>query len=177
VTGIPLFRRTTPPGENRLGELLLQGHDMIERTAEAHARAWNFGKADRWDLDQTTGMLRWTFPDHVAEAPAQILGSYSSGGGTWMWAWANNSLLPHLGTASTVVRGWGEAHDQAMLTTGRLELTAEQAADLAAVAFRLTGATGLYRAPAGRSDLYLTFGPVLVTGSDGDRRTFTFTTA
>jgi hypothetical protein len=121
-------------------------------------------------------MLRWTFPDHVAEAPAQALGTYSPHSGVWMWAWANDSLLPQLSSASEAAREWGEGHGQAMLTTPRLDIKPEQAADLAALAFRLTEATGFYRAPASRADLYLTFGPVTVISSDGGRRTFTLST-
>ena len=52
-------------------------------------------------------------------------------------------------------------------------MTERQAADLAALAFRVSGATGYYRAPAGPAALHLTFGPVTITGADGDPETFT----
>lgn len=59
-----------------LSALLLQGEDMIERLGRAHM-SWGLGSADRWDLDQTTGTITWTFADKTATAPAQILGSFS----------------------------------------------------------------------------------------------------
>ena len=59
-----------------------------------------------------------------------------------------------------------------MLTTPRLEVGAEQAADLAALAFRLSGFSGFYRAPAGRSTLFLAFGTVTLTESNGKQEDF-----
>jgi hypothetical protein len=47
-------------------------------------------------LDQTTGLIAWTFPDRIATAPAQILASYNRPEGSWMWAWANESIRPPL---------------------------------------------------------------------------------
>jgi hypothetical protein len=52
-------------------------------------------------------------------------------------------------------------------------VTDEQASDLAAVAFRLAGATGFYRAPAGRSIVFMTFGMVIIRSADGALESFT----
>ncbi|MCF3134759.1 hypothetical protein [Streptomyces olivochromogenes] len=42
---------------------------MIEQLARAHM-SWGLGSADRWDLDQTTGIITWTFPEINADAQA-----------------------------------------------------------------------------------------------------------
>lgn len=170
-----LFKRkntqaSTP--ETSVAELLLQGRDMIDQTAQAHNARWGLGMADRWDLDQTSGTIRWTFSDRVAEAPAQILGSFSPSSGTWLWAWANDSLLPSMRTASDEVRSWGERNGQTMLTTPKLTLTEDQVADLVSVAFRLSRASGFYRAPAGQAEIHLTFGTVTITTQTGTTEEF-----
>jgi len=77
--------------------------------------------------------------------------------------------------ASYEVRRWGDAYGQQMLTEPELRVTEEQAADLAAIAFRLSGATGFYRATAGRSVVVLTFGPVTIRPTSGDPETFAIT--
>jgi hypothetical protein len=64
--------------------------------------------ADRWDLDQTTGIITWTFPDKTATA--QILGSFSPGSGSWLWAWANQSILPDISRDSRSFCHWAEAN-------------------------------------------------------------------
>jgi len=170
---VPLFKRKQASGG--FGVLLLQGQDMIERTASAHAARWGLGTAERWDLDQTTAVIRWSFPDKTAEAPAQILGSYSPRSGSWLWAWANDSLLPGLRTASEAARVWGAANDQALLTRPRLEVTEEQADEIAAIAFRVTTATGFYRAPTGSGIVYVTFGRVTIMPVAGEPEMFDIT--
>ena len=32
---------------------------------QAHKEAWGFGKVDRWDLNQDTGQLMFSFPDGI----------------------------------------------------------------------------------------------------------------
>lgn len=173
---MPLFRRTPKPSLHdglTLTDALLQGTDMLQRTTAAHVDRWGLGTAERWDLDQDSGLLRWTFPDRVAEAPVQILGSYSPHSASWMWAWANESLPSGLCAANEAVRTWGEQQGSAALTTPVLEdVSDEQVADLTAIAFRVTQATGFYRAPAGRSLLHCTFGRVVITTADGRSESF-----
>jgi hypothetical protein len=171
-----LFKRSREQPASMGGEvgtLLLQGQEMIAQTARAHADRWGSGTAERWDLDQTTGVLRWSFADKIVEAPAQLLGTYSPAGESWRWAWANESLSPGLRQASDDVRRWGEANAQSMLTQPLMQVTEEHAADLAAIAFRLSGATGFYRTPAGRSIVFMTFGTVTIRRANEAPETFT----
>ncbi|HEX4018049.1 MAG TPA: hypothetical protein VHX15_15045 [Frankiaceae bacterium] len=140
---------------------------MIQRSVQAHVARWGLGSADRWDLDQTTGVIRWTFADKIVEAPAQFTGTYSARGRSWMWAWANDTLLPAMCRTSGEVRRWGEANGHVFLQRPQVEASAEQAEDIAAIAFRISRATGFYRAPAGASVLYLTFGTVTITPTGG----------
>src|SRR5690349_15265689 len=65
---------SSEPEQVDLGTLLLQGEDMINQLAQAHM-SWGLGAANRWGLDQSTGIITWTFPDKTATAPAQIIGS------------------------------------------------------------------------------------------------------
>jgi hypothetical protein len=170
VRSVALFKRkagSPSASSGDVGALLLEGHDMIAQTASAHRRRWGLGGADQWGLDQTAGLLRWSFSDKNVEAPAQILATYSLSSGSWMWAWANETLSMSLRQASEDVKRWGEANAAPMLTRSSMEISEEQAADLAAIAFRVSRATGFYRATTGTSIVYLTFGPVTITGFDG----------
>ncbi len=154
-----------------LAVLLLEGEDMIEQLARAH-RSWGLGSADRWDLDQTTGIITWTFPDKTATAPAQILGSFSPGSGTWLWAWANKSILPELSRDARGFRDWAEANGHPALAQPELDADAQAASTLVALAVRVTRATGYYKGPGSRSSVIITFGPVTLTHADGSVSTF-----
>ncbi|MER6911675.1 DUF6882 domain-containing protein [Streptomyces sp. NPDC000594] len=158
--------------QDDLGTLLLQGEDLIGGLAQAH-RTWGLGSAQRWDLDQRTGLISWTFPDRTATAPAQILGSYSPTAGSWLWAWANESILPSLGRDARSLREWGERHGHAAFTEPTLPVDEESVATLTALAVRITRAGGFYRAPAGASVVMVTFGPVTLTAADGTTSAFT----
>lgn len=170
-----LFRRaraTTPatPDDSNLSTLLLEGEDMIEQLAAAHA-SWGLGTADRWGLDQQTGIITWTFPDKTATAPAQILGTYKADAASWMWAWANDSILPAMRTDAEAIRSWASDTGNANLTVPKLDADDELAATLAALAVRITRATGFYRS-GGAASVYITFGPVTITPVDGEPSTF-----
>ncbi|MFD0632770.1 DUF6882 domain-containing protein [Catenulispora yoronensis] len=93
--------------DEELSTMIAQGEDMIAQLGAVHAGEWGLGGADRWDLDQESGLITWTFPDKIATAPAQILGSYHVEAGSWRWAWANAGILPGLSRDSVRVREWG----------------------------------------------------------------------
>jgi hypothetical protein len=163
-------RRAAAPVD--LATLIMQGEDMVEQLARAHM-SWGLGTADRWGLDQRTGIITWTFADRTATAPAQILGSFNASTSSWVWAWANSSILPGLCRDAETVRAWGEEHDQGAFTQPRLDVDEEVAATLVAVAVRVTGATGFYRGTGTASVPVITFGPVTLTAADGSTSTFT----
>jgi hypothetical protein len=174
---MPIFKRKSRNESSDLGQILLQGHDMIAQTARSHHEQWGFGSAERFEFDGDAGVLRWIFADHLAEAPVQILGSYSPSTRSWLWAWANESLPEHLRVDSASVRSWGMEHEQPVLIRPAVDdLGEEQAADLAAIAFRLTGATGFYRAPSSGPVAFMSFGTVTLVGRDGSRRSVTIST-
>ena len=154
-----------------MGVLLLQGEDMVQQLAQAHA-SWGLGSAQRWDLDQRSGLITWTFPDKVATAPAQILASYNSEGESWLWAWANESILPELSRDACSLRDWAVAHNQPTLAQPAVHADDQAAAALTALAIRITEAEGFYRGSGGASVPIITFGPVTLSTPDGNLSTF-----
>ena len=155
-----------------LATLLLEGQDLIEQSARAHAERWGLGAADRWSLDQQDGRIVWTFEDHTASAPAQILGSWNREVGSFAWSWDNATILEPLCRTAEQVRAFGEEHDVVALTSSPLRLDEEQVRDLVALAFRIGSCTGLYHPFDGRLATYVSFGPVTVEHADGRTETF-----
>lgn len=162
-------------GRADLSTLLLQGEDMIDQLARAH-RSWGLGSADRWDLDQTTGIITWTFPDKTATALAQILGSFSHTSSSWLWAWANKSILPEMSRDAGIFRDWAEAHGHHHLAEAKIDVDEKAASTLVALAVRITNATGYYKSPGSNSAVIITFGPVTLTAADGTVSNFTANT-
>ena len=81
--------------------------------------------------------------------------------------------MPDLRRDSERVRAWAETHGHANLAQPKIAADDESAATLAAIAVRVTRAPGFYRAPAGASTVFVTFGPVTITTTGGVTETFT----
>jgi hypothetical protein len=152
--------------------MLVDGEERIDQLAEAHT-SWGLGSADRWDLDQRTGIISWTFQDKVATAPAQLIGSYNPSAESWLWAWANSTILPHMSRDSAAVRDWALANNHDWLAEPKVDADDMVAANLTALAVKITDAKGFYRSSQHASWPIITFGPVTLTAKDGTTSTFT----
>jgi hypothetical protein len=135
--------------------------EELRLKTEAHQGGRRFGKSARWDLDQSVGDLVFTFSDGmIARCPAQIIGSFDSAAGSWMWAWANPSIEDSLKRASMRVREYGREHNIGRLTSEEWMGTEDDAWKMAALACKLCEAQGVYRGPAGTTFVFITFGEV-----------------
>lgn len=133
----------------------------LQLKTEGHVMGWGLGKSKRWDLDQSRGDLIFTFDDGViATCPAQIIGSFDSESGTWLWAWANPSLEDSLKRDSLRVRDYGSEHNIARLTSAQWPGTEADAWLMAALACNLCSAQGIYRGPAGTAFVFISFSGV-----------------
>jgi hypothetical protein len=151
-------------------DLFKAGRTLIGTLAETH-KAWGCGSAQRWGLDQTTGLIQWTFSDRVATASAQILASYNRSKGSWMWAWANESILPPLRLGSEQVRDWALDNGHSELAEPLISADEHQATDLSALAVLITKATGFYNPVNSAVVPIITFGEVTIAPRCGERTT------
>src|SRR3954454_5549017 len=120
-----------------LDTLVTEGHADIARTTDEHAARWGLGAARRWVLDQGGGRLIWSFADHVASAPAQILGSWNAEVGSFVWSWDNASIAEPLCRTANAVRAYGVEHGVGALTASPLQLDEGRVRDVVALAFRV----------------------------------------
>jgi hypothetical protein len=102
----------------------------------------------RWDWNQDTGELVFS-NDDVPGVIARIafVGSLSTKSDTWLWAWANFSLVDAIREPVIAVRDYGEQKDFLPLTTPKWPATQEDGWHMTAVAARVLGAEGAYRTP------------------------------
>jgi len=81
------------------------------------------------------------------------------------------TFADRVATAPAQSRGWAIASGNDHLAAPQLEADEEKAATLATIASRVPRATGFYRATAGPSTLFVTFGPVEITPDEGEPTT------
>ena len=137
--------------------------EALQGMTSLHHSAWRFGEEDRWDFSQDTGELVFAYPDLVVRAPAQIVGTFDSQAGTWMWAWANPSIAESLARDAARVREYGEEHGIRRLTLPKWAGAETDAWHMAALACRLCEANGAYRGPAGTTFVFFTFGEAQIS--------------
>jgi len=159
-----LFGQKDGDGETPEFKSLLEASmEGLRLQTEAHQGTWRFGQSERWDFSQDTGELVFTFLDMVVRAPAQIIGSFDSREGSWMWGWANTSIADSLTRDSVQVREYGEQHHIRRLTTPGWPGKEIDGWQMAALANRLCKTSGVYRGPAGTTFVFFTFGQVKLT--------------
>jgi hypothetical protein len=85
---------TTPPSS--YDTLLAQSMEELRAKTSAHDATWHLGEA-AWAVDQDAGTIVFTTPRGItATCPVQIVGTYNTDDGTWLWGWDHPSVDPAL---------------------------------------------------------------------------------
>jgi hypothetical protein len=116
-------------------------------------------QATEWHMSQNTGRISFTSPEGVtASADAQIIGSYDTVDGSWLWAWDNPCVEPRLTEHARLTRRYGTDRTVPELTSRKLQVSTQRAWELTALACKLGGGQGAFVGPAGTTLIYFTFG-------------------
>ena len=139
--------------------------ELRTKTA-AHDSMWQLSKA-QWDLSQNTGTIVFTSPSGiVATCPVQIVGTFDSSGRSWMWGWDHPSVDPALQEHARLCKAYGEKHGIRALTAHKVANTTEDDGwQFTALACKLAGAQGGYRATQGNTRLFVTIGTPSLTNN------------
>jgi hypothetical protein len=125
-----------------------------------HVGLWQMDTAS-WSLDLSIGKIvfrnaaRWTIT-----APVQVIGTRATGDGTWLWAWDHPSVPANLAADARLVRDFGVAHKLGELTTRKVEADEDRCWQFTALASYLARSSGAYRGPAGKTEVFMTFGEI-----------------
>ncbi|MFA7293581.1 MAG: DUF6882 domain-containing protein [Rhodocyclaceae bacterium] len=130
----------------------LQAH-----TAE-HTQRCGLGSETRWNLDMNAGTLQLSFADgRELHFPVQIIGTYNTENGTFLWGWDHPSVPEPLRRAARRMHEYGKREGFERLTTRTLACTENDAWEFTAAAALLDGVTGAYRGDAGGKMVYMSF--------------------
>jgi hypothetical protein len=154
---------TTSSSNQRISpdDYLAEARQGLAMQTAAHNSAWHFGEEETWAADLDTGEIVFTYKDgSKASAQVQVVGSYNTADGTFLWAWDHPSVPEPLRAHATLTREWGEAHNLQALISRKIECSEDDAWSYAALTNRLANANGVYRGPAGTALYFMTFGEV-----------------
>jgi hypothetical protein len=140
--------------------LLARSMEELRIKTAAHDGVWHLGKAD-WNVHQDSGQIVFTVPAGMtATCPVQIIGTYNTADGTWLWGWEHPSVELALQEHARRVREYGQRHGIDKLTTQKLRCSEAEAWEFTALACKLSEAQGGYRGPIGTTLVFMTFGEV-----------------
>jgi hypothetical protein len=136
----------------------------LQALTTAHVGTWHMDEAD-WTADQEKGEITFTNKRRgtVATAPVQIIGTFNTTDGTWMWGWANPSVAAHVVEDARKLKEYGTTHGVSELTSAKVKCIEQRAWVFAALACRLCARQGAYRGPAGKTMVFMTFGEVKIS--------------
>lgn len=133
----------------------------LAQQTRAHADTWRLGEEAEWGADLESGELTWTFDDGaVALAKAQVVGTYDTNDGTFLWGWDHPSVPEPLRAHAHLAREWGESVGARVFVERKVPCSEDEAWSFAAVTNRVAGANGVYRGPSGAVLVFFTFGEV-----------------
>ncbi len=163
-----MAEQSKPPDAD-FQRLLTQSMEELRLKTAAHDGGWQLSKAS-WAADLDAGQIVFTSPSGVtATCPVQIVGTYNTEDGTWLWGWDHPSVPPPLQEHALRVRECGEQYNIANLTTQKLLCSETEAWEFTALACKLGQAQGAYRGPAGSTLVFMTFGDVTLSKSGKGR--------
>ena len=139
---------TVNAAEPSWSELLRASNDYMEAQRNNLETEYGISTHERWDIDQEKGEL--VFSSHGAPAviaKIQFVGSVSATSRTWLWSWANSSILPTLSRDIHKVKEYGEKRGFTKLSTARWNAEERDGWDMAAVTNYVLKAKGIYRPP------------------------------
>ncbi len=161
-----LFGKRDSGGDDEFRALIEQSMEELRLKTGAHDSLWHLGESD-WSVDQTEGTIVFTTPkDTTVTCPVQIIGTYNTADGTWLWGWDHPSVQPPLQEHAKRLREYGEKHHIASLTTRKLKCSEGEAWEFTALACNLCDAQGAYRGPTGPTRVFMTFGEVSMSATE-----------
>lgn len=150
------------PADGGYPALLAQAREELALRTAGHDRLWGLADAS-WRLDQSERRLVFDALDGTtASADAQIVGTYDSEQGSWLWAWAHEGVAPPLRRHAERLRALGQQHGWPRLTEPQFDCTENEAWDFAALACKVCEAEGAYRGTDHAVLIFMTFTEVRV---------------
>lgn len=150
-------------------ELVARAMSELQTKTAAHDAVWQIGSCS-WQADINAGTLIFQSPNGMAVAcDLQMVGTYDTTDGTFLWAWDHPSVPQHLSAHAALVRDYGEKANIESLRQQPARVTEQECWEFAALACHFADAQGAYRGPAGSTMVFFTFGEPRISRRDQPR--------
>ncbi|WP_143684697.1 DUF6882 domain-containing protein [Variovorax sp. KK3] len=119
--------------------------------------SFGLGTFKHFHIDLPTASMRFQDAHQIdrIHARIQVAGSWSSESGSWLWPWDNPSLPADVQSRMGEVKAFGVKEGLPFLQAPVQPCDEGMAWSMASIAARLLDAQSLYRAPGGKTALFL----------------------
>lgn len=112
-----------------------------------------------WFVDQNAGIIQFERKDGaMVTSPVQIIGAWNPRTQVFRWAWDHPMVVQRLRNDAERTRWFGEKHGLEELTVKSLKMDEQEAWRLTALAMKVNGSYGVYRAPTEGPVIFMTLG-------------------
>lgn len=142
--------------------LVAQGEESLRIITGFQDASFRISEAS-WNLDLDSGTVVFASADGIkATCEVQIVGTYNTRDGTWLWGWDHPSVRPELRMHAHRAKKYGEEHGIACLITRKFECSESDAWKFTAFASHLSAGQGAYCGPADGTLIFMTFTSVVL---------------
>ncbi len=137
-------------------DFISEASAYLTRQQDAAKREFDLGSWERYFWDQDTGTLTFSTGEKPGViADILIVGSIAHKPGTWLWSWANSSIVESMSEPIRRVRRFGEERGFDKLVDSTWPGDETDGWEMAAAAALVLSAKGAYRAPDEDGALFL----------------------
>ena len=139
-------------------ELSRESYEYLKINQAKIQQDYNLGSYERYDWDQEKMQLIWSDAG-VAKVVAdiQFVGSTSTKSKTWLWSWANSTILKPLSKGMLIVKDFGLKHGLTKLTERKWSAEEVDGWEMTAIAAKILNAKGAYRSPDSSGFIFMIF--------------------
>jgi uncharacterized protein DUF6882 len=142
--------------ESAYAQLVIDALEYLKARQRDLQSQFRLSTYERYDWNQDSGTLVFSNGDGAQlVADFEFVGTLSARAGTWMWSWANASLLDKVKIQMTQVRAYGEEHRFMKLASPLWSATEADAWQMTALAAYILGGKGGYKSPDEGGDCFL----------------------
>jgi hypothetical protein len=141
--------------DNEFDVFLEDCYQELQDKQASLGKDYGIGSYGEYWLDQTTESIQFKDDGTVKLEFAIVpVGSWSSNGNSWQWAWANKSFTDSLKSQAEIIKGLASYTGFDIFEMGAFEADENMAHELTAMAVHYLDALGMYIVPSGNLKIF-----------------------
>ena len=153
-----LFNKSEDSGKWTNTDFIEGAYEGLQLQTAAHKTTWKLGEESNWNVDLNQGTLTFVFSDGKVSTNIQVVGTYNSADGTFLWGWDHPSVPDNLAEHAEFARAWGEKNNEALFTELNISCSVDDVWKISATVNRLAEANGVYLGNSNGTYVFMTMG-------------------